>query len=306
MNLLPCVAPIINQLSRTVRMFAKWGLMTLALSLSACSLVVTGYNNGPQLMMFSWINPHLDLSSAQERQVLADLERIQAWHRQQQLPLYQQWLQQMQAMAPHNIQASQVCKLFDEMRQSLPPLAAQMEEPTARLALSLQSKQFTVLKKRFDKDNQSWRKDWQLDGSTDDQLEAQSDKGEENAQRIYGRLDRNQKTLLRQLAKDAGFDGAKTMAERLRQQADSLSVLQTIATQQPSVREATAWVHDWFERSLQTPDEAYAGYLRKRQTLNCEAAAQFHNTTTASQRAHAVKTLKGYEDDVRKLMRTPD
>jgi len=279
--------------------------MTLALSVSACSLVATGYNNGPRLTVFTWIDPHLDLTRDQERQVLTDLTQIQAWHRQQQLPLYQQWLKQMQTLAPHNIQAAQVCKLFDEMRDSLTPVAAKFEEPTVRLALSLQSPQFVVLKKRFEKDNQQWRKDWSLNGSAEDQLDAQTDKGQDNAEMVYGRLDRSQKALLRQLAKDSGFDSVKTAQERLRQQSDAMQVLQTIASKQPPVREATALVHDWFERSLHTPDEAYAAYLRKRQELNCEAAATFHNTTTAAQREHAIKVLKGYEDDVRQLMRAP-
>lgn len=279
--------------------------MALTLGLSACSLVTTGYNNGPRLLVFTWIDPHLDLSSAQERQVVADLGQVQNWHRQHQLPLYAQWLQQMQALAPNNVQAAQVCKLFDEMRDSLPPMAHHLEEPTARLALSLQSKQLGVLKKRFEKDNQSWRKEWQIDGSAQDQLDAQTEKGLDNAELVYGRLDRSQKALLRQLAKDSGFDAAKTNAERLRQQSDAVQVLQTIASQQPPVREAIHLVHEWFERSLHTPDEAYAAYLKKRQDTNCEAGAQFHNTTTAQQRAHAVKVLKGYEEDVRKLMRAP-
>ena len=63
-------------------------------------------------------------------------------------------------------------------------------------------------------------------------------------------------------------------------------------------------VHEWFQRSLHTPDESYALYLKKRQVFNCEAAAQFHNSTTTAQRARAVKVLQGYEADVRTLMRS--
>jgi hypothetical protein len=55
---------------------------------------------------------------------------------------------------------------------------------------------------------------------------------------------------------------------------------------------------------LHTADPEYAAYLKKRKRLNCEASAQFHNTTTPEQRARAVKTLKGYEEDVRALMRS--
>ncbi len=288
-----------------LRLHLRWLVLLMAWGLTGCSLVVTGYNNAPSLVMFTWINPHLDLSSDQERQALADLTQIQAWHRREQLPLYVQWLQDMQTLAPHHIQAEQMCKWFDAMRDSLTPMASQFEEPTARLALSLSSKQFAVMKKQFDKDNQQWRKDWQLDGSAEDRLDAQTERGQDNAERIYGRLASSQKKLLRQLAQDSGYDPRKTQAERSRQQADALQVLQAIANQQPPLREAQTMVRAWFERSLHTPDEAYGAYLKKRQATNCEAAATFHNATSASQRAHAVKVLKGYEDDLRQLMRTP-
>ena len=99
--------------------------------------MVTGYNNAPQALMFTWIDPHLDLTAAQSRQTKADLTQVLAWHRQQQLPLYADWLVRMQQLAPQQVQADQVCRLADEIRDSLKPLAAQMETPLATLALSL-------------------------------------------------------------------------------------------------------------------------------------------------------------------------
>jgi hypothetical protein len=55
---------------------------------------------------------------------------------------------------------------------------------------------------------------------------------------------------------------------------------------------------------LHSADPDYAAYLKKRKQLNCEATARFHNNTTTEQRERAVKVLKGYEEDVRGLMRS--
>lgn len=71
----------------------------------------------------------------------------------------------------------------------------------------------------------------------------------------------------------------------------------------PAADEARTLVHDWLQSGVHTPDPGYAAYLKKRKRANCEASAQLHNTTTPEQRARAVKVLKGYEDDVRALMR---
>lgn len=304
MNLLPCFDQIISQRGWVNRLLG-WGLaLCLMASLSACSLVVTGYNNAPQVLLFTWIDPHLDLSSAQSRQTKTDLARLMAWHRQQQLPLYAEWLVQMQELAPQQISAAQVCRLAQAMRDSLKPLAAQMESPLTTLALSLQPQQLETMQARFAKDNTTWRKDWKLDASNQDRLDAQTEKGQRNAERFYGKVSKAQQAQLRLLAQSSGFEPERAYAERLRQQADSLLTLKTIALEQRGMQSSRQLVSDWLQRSLNSPDDEYVAYLKKRQTLNCDAAAQFHNSTSPEQRAHAVNLLKSYEADLRELMRT--
>jgi len=304
MNLIPSFDQIISQRGWVGRRLGWCLALGLTACLSACSLVVTGYNNAPQALMFTWIDPHLDLTAAQSRQTKADLTQVLAWHRQQQLPLYADWLVRMQQLAPQQVQAEQVCRLADDIRESLKPLAAQMETPLATLALSLQAPQLDTMKARFDKDNSTWRKDWKLDGSSQERLAVQTEKGQKNAERFYGKVSKAQQAQLRLLAQSSGFDAERTYAERVRQQADMLQTLQTIGTGQRNLTTAGPLVRDWLQRSLNTPDEDYAAYLKKRQAMNCQAAAQFHNSTTAEQRANAVNVLKGYEADVRELMRT--
>lgn len=294
---------IINQRLRWLSLAAKLSASALLLSLTGCSLVVSGYNSAPNLFMFLWLNPHLDLNAAQEKQALADLQQVLEWHRREQLPLYAKWLSQAQQLAPKDVSADQVCALIDEAAESLEPLLTQFEEPTARLGLSLTPKQLQVLRKKYTEDLKDYRKEWKLDGSKQAQLEVQTDKGQENAERFYGRLSPAQKKQLTQLAQNSGFEGERNYAERMRLQQDNLAMHERMVQNRPAPEEARAMVREWLQSVLHTPDPAYAAYLKKRKRTNCEASAQLHNTTTAEQRARAVKVLKGYEDDVRKLMR---
>ena len=294
---------IINQRLRWLSLAAKLSASALLLSLTGCSLVVSGYNSAPNLFMFLWLNPHLDLNAAQEKQALADLQQVLEWHRREQLPLYAKWLSQAQQLAPKDVSADQVCALIDEAAESLEPLLTQFEEPTARLGLSLTPKQLQVLRKKYTEDLKDYRKEWKLDGSKQAQLEVQTDKGQSNAERFYGRLSPAQQKLLQQLAQNSGFEGDRNYAERVRVQQDNLAVHEQMVQNRPSPEEARAMVRDWLQSVLHTPDPAYDIYLKKRKRTNCEASAQLHNTTTAEQRARAVKVLTGYEDDVRKLMR---
>ena len=208
----------------------------------------------------------------------------------------------MAVLAPHEITGPQICTLVDELKDTLTPLSQQMSPGIARLALKLTPAQIQRLEQQYDKDNKDYRKEWKLDANADAQLQVQTDKGVENAERLYDRLDKKQKALVKQMAKESQFDLPKSWGERLRRQQDTVSTLERIVKSQPGFASAQQDSLALLNRSLlHSPDEVYRDYAEMRKNINCEAAAQFHNTTTATQREFAVKTLKTYEADLRAL-----
>jgi hypothetical protein len=304
MNLFPFIARIINQLPTRFALVPKLLALGLLVSLSACSLLITGYNQAPSLLIYSWVNPHLDLNSDQDKQLRADLQVLHQWHRQQQLPVYADIFQKVAILAPKEMTGPQICSLFDEFKDTLAPLSQQMSPAIARLALKLTPAQLQRLEQQYDKDNRDYRKEWKLDASADKQLQVEVDKGIENAERWYDRLDKKQKALVKQLAKDSQFDLQKSWGERLRRQQDTVSTLERIAKSQQGLAWAQQEVTALLNRSLlNSPDEAYRAYVEMRKDINCEAAAQLHNSTSAAQREFTVKTLKAYEADIRALVK---
>ena len=300
----PFIAGIINQLHTRFALVAKLLALGFLVSLSACSLLITGYNQAPSLLIFSWVNPHLDLNSEQDKQLRADLQVLHQWHRQQQLPVYADIFQKVAVLAPKEMTGPQICSLFDEFKDTLAPLSQQMSPAIARLALKLTPAQLQRLEQQYDKDNRDYRKEWKLDASADKQLQVEADKGIENAERWYDRLDKKQKALVKQLAKDSQFDLQKSWGERLRRQQDTVSTLERIAKSQQGLAWAQQEVTALLNRSLlNSPDEAYRAYVEMRKDINCEAAAQLHNSTSAAQREFTVKTLKAYEADIRALVK---
>jgi len=264
--------------------------------------VVTGYNQAPSLLIFTWVNPHFDLSAEQDKQLRLDLQALHKWHRQQQLPIYADIFQKMATLAPKELTGPQICALVDELKDTLSPLSQQLSPAIARLAIKLSPEQLQRLEKQFVKDNKDYRKEWKFDANSADQLEVQTDKGIENAERLYGRLDSKQKALVKQLAKESQFDLSKSWNERLRRQQDIMTTLERITKSQQGLSFAQQESLALLERSvLHSPDESYRSYADMRQTINCEAAAQLHKTTSTAQREAAVKTLKTYEADVRAL-----
>ncbi len=296
---------IISQLSARLGRPGKLAALCLVGCLSSCSLVVTGYNNAPRWLVFTWVNPHLDLTAAQEQQVLTDLQSVLAWHRQTQLPAYRLWIQRMQSLAPQNITADQVCRLVDDARNSLPAVMAKLELPLADLFLTLKPHQLTNLRDELDTNNQKWRREWKIDQPRSAQWLVQAQKGQDNAERFYGRLDKAQRQLVLELATASGFEPSRSDQERLRQQSDALSVMQRIVTEQADRDQAQQLVQGWLQRMLNPPNPSDAQYRQKRQRTQCEAVAQLHNTTSPAQRANAVAVLKGYEADLNELITPP-
>ena len=53
--------------------------------------------------------------------------------------------------------------------------------------------------------------------------------------------------------------------------------------------------------TARSPRPEYAAYSARLTQANCVLMAQFHSTTTAAQRQHAIDKLKGWEADLRAL-----
>lgn len=94
--------------------------------------------------------------------------------------------------------------------------------------------------------------------------EKRYDRALDRAEDFYGRLTDEQRDLLKQQAAQSVFDPRLTDAERRRRQQDALAVLQE----------------------------------------GCRNTAALHNSTTASQRAQAVRRLQAYQEDLRQLAAT--
>jgi hypothetical protein len=252
-------------------------------------------------LTYWWLDGFLDFNAEQKPQVRADVQSMFAWHRSQQLGLYITWLERAQTLAARNIQADEVCALYDEALDSLDNVAKELEPRAVRLLLTIDAAQVEQLQKQYNKKNRDWRKEW-LTGTPDELLDTRTDKGVEQAEKFYGRLDSNQKQLLRQLAKNSGFDPRMSYLLRLRRQADSVDTLRKLSTQP---KNADAFAQEWrllIERTRVTPDPMLHQYRQDLSKANCASVASLHNATTPAQRERAVKQMQSYGRDLRALM----
>ncbi len=289
-------------LSRVPRII---GLLALAVLLNACSAVKIAYNQAPELAYW-YLDGYVDFNGNQMVQVKDELARLQAWHRQSQLPIYVDTLQKLQQEVAANMSSERVCSVYSDVRRKLMAVSDRAEPAIAALASSMESHQVTQMEKRFEKSNKEYREDY-IEASAKASRKKRYKQAVDRAEMLYGRLDDAQLDMIGRNIDQSYFDARLLYAERTRRQRDAIENLKNlIAAKQNGTQTAEktkAAVRGVMDRSFNSPDAAYRSYQEKFTQDGCRDLAEFHNTTNAGQRAHAVKTLARYEQDMKILIK---
>ena len=280
-----------------------------ALMLGSCSVLESLYENSPQLV-FWWLDSYLDFKDEQTPVVKEELKALQRWHRETQLPQALELIQDLLPQVQNDLSPEKTCGIEKKFLQTMPEVIARLTPTIAKIAPTLSAEQIKTLRSSFDKKNKDWSKEW-LNGSPSERLDHQTDKGLEQARDLYGRISNAQKSELRNLAQNSGYEPSKNLAIKLYRQDEIFKALEKIRTLKSKgtlsteslVKESESIVSDWLNNALRIKDTELFEYSERRLKVNCEAVAAFHNKTTPDQRAKARVKLKSYEEVAMKLMK---
>lgn len=276
------------------------GLLIASTLLGGCSAVRLAYNNAPDLTYW-WLDGYFDFDSPQSLRLRNDLQGLQDWHRQSELPLLADTLKNLNAAAAQSVAPEQVCKLTAYLEERLQTVLDRAAPTAVALAPSLTVAQLDHLARALDKRNREWREEW-LDGTPEQRNERRLKKLVGRAEDFYGRISDAQRALLQSQLDTSVFDASLQYHEMVRRQQDVLQTLRALRTNSPADIHVQAEVRALVARSLQSPDPVFKQYTERVRSQACAAIAAFHNSTSASQRSKLQQTLQGYEADVRALM----
>lgn len=278
-------------------------ILPTALLLPGCSAVKIAYNQAPELAYW-YLDAYVDFSDAQSLQVKAELHRLQAWHRQTQLPAYIDSLQKLQQQMPLDFSATQACSVYADVRQKLLAVPAEAEPAVVALAASLGAKQIALMERKFAKGNTEFREDF-IEGTPKARRDRRYKLAVNRAEMLYGTLEEKQLAVIDQSIAQSGFDASRSYAERLRRQQDVLQTLRGIAAHRgntaANAEKTRVAMRALLERSVVSPDLAYKAYQESLVQDGCNRFSELHNSTSALQRAKAVRVLAGYERDLKAL-----
>ena len=270
-------------------------LAAFALLLQGCSAVQLAYNQVPHLAYWQ-LNRYLGLSDVQTERVREELGALHQWHRDTMLPRHAELLQTVQQQLPDAVAPDQACRTYDAVRTQIDKVISQAEPKLVWLVTQLTDSQIRNLQKKQADSNAEWKKEW-VDITPDQLRERRFNLLQARAEGFYGALEEPQKAALRAFIAQSSFEPQRHYAERLRRQKDLVQVLQKIAEDRTNTEQARSLLRGYISRLNASPDAAYQRYAQALLKESCEGFSRVHNAMTAAQRAKAVQSVKGYEQD---------
>lgn len=275
------------------------GAVLLAVAMTGCGLVKTGYRNGDTVGLFM-MNRYLDLSGEQKDYVKPKLRALLAWHRTTQLPEYTAVATELQRKATQPITVAEVTTIGEQMRKRAGTTIDHALPDMADIALRLTPANIKALQERFAEDDEKFR-DENVRVPLEKQQAERYDKTLDRVEEWYGKFSREQRVAIRRFSDARPIDNEVLLAERQRREADVIAMLQRVQREKPSRDTVVGLLKGLSERFDETPDPEQRAFVESLRKATATMNAQIHNLATPQQRQKAVVKLQEWIDDFRSL-----
>ena len=277
----------------------------MSVILTGCSATRLGYNKLPEIASW-WLDSYIDFTDSQGPQAKVALQKLQAWHRKEELPAIAELLVQAQNLAPQNITPEQACKVWESAQVRIESLIQESSRLAAPVVSQLSAKQLKHLEKEWASRNEDWKKNW-LQGTPDTRVKKRVDLAAERFNSFYGDLNAEQRQLLKQQFLQSAWTPEWGDQQRVKRQQEQLTALQAMSSEITKPAMPLAQVEKALEalmlHSVRPRDTSDLSKQLLLEQQACQNLAQLHNTMSPAQRLKAQRKLKDYETDVRELMK---
>jgi Family of unknown function (DUF6279) len=286
-------------MSRFISVFRLTALIIAVSLLSACSAVKLAYNQAPDLTYW-WLDGYFDFNEQQTPKVRDELGKLFAWHRTSELPKTADLIAQASQLMAGEVSAGQACRIYELGRGLIDNVTNQALPALAELAPTLTPDQIEHLKRKYAKNADEFSRDY-IKGTPASREAKRLKQSIDRSESLYGKLEEAQIAAIKQVLATSSFDATASLKERQRRQQELMDILKNLAMTKASAQISQQALRGYIQRAWESPDPAYRAYVQRLTQQACQSFASVHASTTAAQRANAVKVLKGYEADLRVL-----
>ncbi|SHH44930.1 DUF6279 family lipoprotein [Massilia sp. CF038] len=276
-------------------------VIAVMLALAACSSVRFAYNQGDTLLYW-WLDAYVDLDSEQAGSVKEDIGQLINWHRKTQLKDYGQLLANGQRqLASGNVSQADLKTHYREIKSRTELLAYKALPELADLALSVKPDQIDNIEKKFEKNNETFRKKFvKIDTEKKQQLRYK--KSMEQFELWFGNFSSEQEAVLRKASDVRPLNNEIWLEERIIRQKRIVAVLREVHQKRLNKDATMALLHKLLEEifgRFESLDRKpfFDSYIDS--TINLVHTAI--RISTPAQKAHAQKRMQGWIDDFKAL-----
>lgn len=275
-------------------------LAAAALLAAACSMTKLAYMNvglvydNADTLLGLYADDYLDLNAAQKAFVREKLVRAMAWHRSQELPEVQRFLEDAAAKAGEPFTLEDVSRGWQDLRAFYVRAADQLLPDIAELMSQLEPAQVVHLERRFAK---ATRRAQEEAASRDGAADRRADRLLVHLEEFTGPLTSAQRDLVHRRV--AGFPetAPERIAEWRKRQAQTLALVRA----RPDPEKMLAGLRGIAVEAERTRDPEYARKLKERDRLSQAMIVELSAMLSPEQRAHLQRRLRGYARDFRTL-----
>jgi hypothetical protein len=277
----------------------RWLLPALlALLLAACSLGRFGYNNGDTLIYW-WLNGYVDFDSGQRPWVKQRIDNLMSWHRHTQLKAYIPVLVAAQHRLDHDVTKAEVLADYQDITKLVDRIFEQAAPDLADLAIAMNADNMAQLKKKFEENDEKFRKDY-LKGDTEERQEHRYKMVMEWAEYWFGDFSAEQEAAIRRASDARPLNNEMWVADRVQRQQALIALLTRIHQEKLTHDAATALIRDFMENNYLVRTGA-AHEMKAFFEASKDGLAQLSvfiiNLATPKQRQHAKDKLQQWITD---------
>ena len=279
--------------------------VTISTLFSGCSSLKFAYNQLPEISSW-WLDSYVNFNDKQAAEAKVALKSLQAWHRKEELPLLAPLLVQAQGQALKDITTEQACELWSQASKRIEAVTQESVRLATPIVIQLTPRQLQHLEKQWRVKNEDWKKEW-LTPSAEERLKKRTEATADRFSSFYGTLTDEQIKLINQQAMQSIWTPEWGFQMRVKRQQEQMQVLQTLIQEAAkpgfSMSAAEKTLFNISMMSVRPQDPAALQKQLQLEKQACENFAQFHNSTSASQRQKAQRKLKSYETDLKDLIK---
>jgi len=267
-------------------------LALMLATLAGCSMVRLGY---PQLdTIAAWtVDEYFDLDPQQKQEFQRRFERFHEWHRYEQLPDYALFLAEAKARLQKGLKREDALWVTNGVRARYRTLVAYAADDAAAMLMSVTPEQLDALRRRWEKDNRRFVREYRLEASVEEQRRATGRRALSRIRDWVGHLDDGQEQEILAWASALPLIHGPRHQDRLRRQREFLQLM----SQRDDAGRFTAQLRNYLSNWEEGRDPGYNRLFNEWTQQQAELYVAVYGILLPHQREAVADRLQGYIND---------